>query len=514
MTTSIEDRVEPYIAGGHFVFPTFGGSKEIPAEIRGERWQWYLEPKHLPMLVERFLLHPGKTGAALCPRHTDRNQLFIVDVADVGGDVAAAWSALGCEGDPDSAVGIVRTPSGGHHFWFSLPHALKADDIPSNYDFGRGVRGEVRASRSSPSFIMLPGSMGRSPQDGALREYEEVQTIDLERLPPPPQPLLRRLMASTPRETVDESAWVGSLARLARHAAGSTEAALDVATILGRQRGGKPASSDREAIARMLGVDIGSPEMTAAVNRGWKAGAKLHGVDTSSDPTASDAAREAAHLFGDTPWLLESRDTRGAVSSLVVGIGGSASRTHEARRTAKIQNASQALVALTRISGADLDDVSRSPLHKRPEWHRQFVLFLEGTKSVVMLGASPETMLFSICGEWLLTAARDGNVIYTWKDEVPRATAPFVFVPFDGLRYLCIPPSRHVDLYSYIGDIGEAARLLKNKFVERVVSGTRTREKSYLIPLHSIPADRRADAEALLDDAYRSYFSKMMRLSS
>jgi len=469
--------VDALIESQAFVFPTFGFQKTIPEAIRGKTWQGLVKRKEVDAVTDHFLMSTGRSGAALCPWHTDQHKLLIIAFDNKAPSCETAWERMTGLPDIPSGCGVVRTPSGSYHYWFKLPEGTKRNAIPPAFDLGNGMRGEVRSSMSSPSFIMLPGSKAMD-DSGTIGEYSEERTIVLDELAEVPADLIRSITLygagqSKHKETADATASRHVVTVLNGLAPGMAEEdvyerARSIAYFIGASAPRRSMGDDleQEIWSRFKGVcdDAEPKRFLASLNAGWKEGRRTarDASPNNADPTASEILAEAVALFGGVPWMVEKRDSLGAAKELWVGIGGSPSRKHEAHSYTRIRNTKDLLNTLVSMTGVPHDTVFASPMYRYSKWQQGLIFYVTSTKVVEYLSAPPQEIFLETVRKWAVRAANDLRFcirIVDWTKLDDNKRAPFIYYG-DTAVCLVIPPSSYEDLSLQIGSAGEADKVI------------------------------------------------------
>lgn len=495
---------------GYWVFPV-RGRKKFPTSLRGKKWDQFLVENDRELL-HAHLIHGGgdTTGAAICPQEGDPTPLLILDVDTYGLEFDELWGSM-CPGEevPDNLL-VVRSSSGGHHIWWALPKEINRERLPATFDFGEGVKGEVRASTKARRLLMLPGSLAMN-KHGKPARYTIVQgTLDPSTLPFPPTSLLARLVGRVDQGKADETAQTptelahlieGILPHLkgAVPEGGRNSFSAQLGQVAGRLHPAARPTSDLvsqvyKQVAPSLGAGFPEKEFRVAFVSGWATGSKNASKYQAKEkhPTVSDVRAECESIFGASPWLVEVRDSSGKIKDYLVGFGGSAKRRHEATRTTSIRDLREILPTLTRLSSASMDVVARSPMFIQAGWAKVLEYMLLSEKGVDQLGIAPEERFNELLDDWARVAATDLMFLEAWTGKrPPGAASPFIVWPLDGTQTpaLVIPPILQEALITQLGDIPKAKRLVAKQLLTKTLVGMRSGQKVWVCPLASLRAD-------------------------
>ena len=451
----------------------------------------------------------GLTGAAVTLAPTDPVPIIILDVDDhTGRPAPQVWGALCPSGDPlPESAGVVRSASGGLHFWFRLPDDINAKHLPAHgVDFGNGLRGDLFHSRGPRSLLVLPGSQALTKK-GKLGRYIEEQAIVPDDLPYPPDAILKRILArrSAPPARKKDSLPSEVLHFLRLLADGKPQfkegnlnnVCAQVGEICGRIAPQPvPTTPIEQQVFDALAPCLQSPpfdpadpkkvlEVRQAISRGWKTGQankKKHDL-RDANPTVTDVLAECDAIFGGHPWLQELRRSDGKVAETVLGVGGTAKSPHNAFATGQISAIGDALPALAAISGADPDSVVTSPFQIQPSWRKALEFHLLSSKAVIYLGSPPEDRLLDQLRGIAEAVARKAGFQVRLGDRRKDAGAAFIFWPAgeDDKAALIIPDhAEHEYLLSASGDITRAKAFVAQKVTVKRIS---SRNK----PVWSVP---------------------------
>jgi len=515
--------VDQLIDNGYFVFPTFNYSKEIPERVSGDSWEMLVERGEADDVSDFYFVSGGKTGAALCPSKHDSHPLLVIDLELRLSDWRKSWRELVPDEEPENAMGVVRSPSGGYHLWMRLPPDVDPKHIPPSFDFGTGVRGEVRCSGADPAFMMLPGSRALSAS-GTVESYEELQALDLERLPDAPWGLLRRLTQRKEHQAASEpakgaKAMDGLLKLCCAAAVGADEDDLYehvrnagvIAGSLGPEAGAMD-DLDETLWGMMDETPLEPRQFRAQLNSGLKAGraAMAQKGKSGGRPGVSDMRSECITLFGAIPWLLERRDSTGTTKETLLGVGGSASRRHDARAMRSIKAKGDIVPALTQMTGADHDAVSKSPIMTDADYRRNLEFHLATTKRVEYIGASPHEMFWQVLNAWAAVAAEKGRIVQE-KSKRPSGDVPFIHERGE-VAVLVIPPRQKERFMTQVGSVSAVEELSKNHFFERLLVGHNTAKNG---PAWHCAIDKLHETtQSKIANAYHAKYKENLRFSS
>lgn len=484
---------------GYWVFPTRNRQK-YPTTFNHKNWDVFIENNEQELL-HAHLLHETGTGAALCPQPTDKVGLLILDLDTYGITFEDLWPHVCAGEEPDKALLVVGSPSGGFHLWFKLPEDINADRLPATFDFGEGVKGEVRASSKARRLIMLPGSLAMN-KNGKPAKYRILQgKLDPTTLPEPPLPLMARLIArkdqgktEAGKQPTEIIHFIEMLEQLTEIPAGDrNNFVARVGQIMGRLHPGKQLAPELinsvwDQLTPKLGEDFSEKEFRVAVNSGWATGSKNAEKYQAREkhPSVTDIKTECEGIFSGVPWLVEIRDSTGKTKEWMVGFGGSAKRRHEARRVTHLSDLRDILPTLTRLSSAALDTVSRSPLFIQPGWSKVLEYMLSTEKAVDQLGVPPEERFWELLEEWARISAGDLLFIEAWTEKRPLGTSTaFIVWPLaeEQPPALVIPPLLQETMLTQLGDIPKAKRLVAKHLLSKTLVGMRSGQKVWACPL-------------------------------
>lgn len=518
---------------GYWVFPAYRRMKGA-TRVGGLTWGEIMDKpdlKGLPLVeLQRGLTMPASqqlakeiTGAALCPSEGDPVPLVILDVDTFDADMRRVWQSLaGRDVSIPEGTGIVRSASGGWHFWFRLPDGLAADQLPDCYDFGQEVKGECRVSRKRRALIMLPGSVVNTAKGGAKRlgTYSEVQAIQLDKLPELPEALAVKLMvkpAARPAGGEGDGGKPPTEVLHLRDLLSSIPAPIEdrnifvarVGQVLGRMfpADGLPQTFRDlfwTALSPRLG-DFTAAEFDKALNSGYRSGvANARRYDKrAANPTVSDIRAECETLFGHVPWVKRVRILDANEDRLIVAIGGSGKRPHEAIAEVEIDNIGEALSGVTRLAEATMDDVVRSPLFTAPGWRRAFEFMLKTECIIEDVGILPEDRFWIALNSLATTGAREERFVESWSEPYRGLGSSFLLFPLTGeldpLLVLLPQAREHVALRS--GDVALVKRLLQKHTTTKKLMGMKGEAAATLVPLAALDAG----VQSMVVESYTRY---------
>ena len=483
---------------GYYVFPVRNRQK-FPRVIGGKTWEKYPGEKEQEMLHAHLMSDGGKTGAALCPMEDDPVSILILDIDSYGAALEQVWFAMAPGELLDEGVGVVRSASGGWHFWFRLPEDTDIRKLPADIDLGGGISGELRVSGPNRRLIMLPGSVGTN-KNGKPGEYTELKPIHPLGLKAPPDSLMSRILARRGTGQKPETEGVPTEAHHVLYLAGLIEgipegernnAVAKLGQVLGRicpaqKPTEKLLAAIWDKVQSLLGAGFDQKEFLIAINSGWKTGrknAETYGP-REKHPTVSEIREECEAVFGFVPWLCEVRDSSGKTKEWQGGFGGSAKRRNEAANVTKVKDLGEVLPTLTRVSGADPDTVVRSPLFIQPGWNKALQFMLQYSRGVDQLGIPAEEKFWTIIDDYARMAASDYLFIETWTGKRPAGSAQaFLVWPVDEPPSLVMPPGLQEALMTSIGDLPAAKRLAKKHLMKKTLVGMRSGKEVWFCPI-------------------------------
>lgn len=454
------------------------------------------------------------TGWAAILRPTDPVPLAVVDVDAYGVTLDAAWAMLTAEPMP-AGLSVVKSATGGFHFWFRLPDADTAKRLPGTWDFGQGRKGEIRASREALQLIVLPGSVARN-KHGDLGKYELVghPLSDLDGLALMPSSLLARLCghgAPAPaREGMPtEAAHFAALLHLLGPVPPGEQNArvAQVGQILGRIGPADKPGPDLVSLAwdtlrdKLPAAHHADPwtftKFERAFVSGYKTGAKSrnkHTPETGTAPTPDDVNAEMISLFGSLPWLIKVTDSKGQFQEYLLGHGGSPAERDKATSICSIkdQRLPHLLAELSRlIPSVDQNALTRSPLFLDPAWSKvmRHTLLVEYTPE--RIGNDPEARFWEILNEWARGAAGDGKFLDTMSGPWRHLDSKqWIVQSPEEPAVLCLHPDAVERLYSRIGDMPAVKRLLNTHTRPRALKSNGSHKQLVIAAEHLAPETR------------------------
>lgn len=502
---------------GYWVFPLRNKLK-YPTKFNGLPWTDFIKEKDQE-LMHAMLLNDGQaTGVGLCPRHTDKVKLLILDLDCYGYDIDMVWSIM-CPGVTlPETVPIVQSASGGWHIYFKLPDNVDAEKLPATFDFGNEVSGELRVSSKRLSLIVLPGTSAVN-KAGTTAKYELKQgdLANLQTIPTPPDTLMARMVArkdqgnTESKEPTEVIHLLGILEDVEDlYEGGRNLFVAKVGQVLGRLHPSPQMSSklyDRVKIILLekLG-DFSEKEFKRTLMSGFKTGSK--NADSykphEKHPTITDIKSECESVFGAVPWLVEVRDSTGKTKEWLVGYGASAKRRHEAKKMVKLKDLKDILPSLTRLTSARLDTVARSPLFIQPGWTKALEYMLNAEKAVDQLGIPPEERYWELLNEWARIAGSDSQFMEAWTEKRSfGSSTPYIVWPLidNHSPALVVPPLLQEALLIQVGDIPKAQRLVKQNMLKKTLVGMRSGQKVWVLPLSKLEPE----TEEYCGGQYESY---------
>jgi len=492
---------------GYFVFPVTG-RKKYPTRIASHPWAYYIEEKESELLAAH-LLQGRASGASICLQKSDPIPLLALDADCYGQTLDDVWARM----DPGHAIPekltVVRSPSGGFHLWFRLPTGVNPDKLPASFDFGGGISGELRSSGTARRLIMLPGSTATNKSSRAAKYTLAQGSMAPDEMLLPPPALLARLQARTKGADAPakgkrgEKAQPTEVLHLLKILAGLPEVPVGghniflakVGQIIGRiYPGGGMTPELLEAVWEAIGEKVPGyklREFRITVSSGFAKGSKNAEKYQTREkhPTVTDIRAECESVFGGIPWLVEIRDSTGKPREFLLGLGGSAKRRHEATKTALLRSLADTLPTLTRLSGAEMDTVARSPLFIQGGWAKALEYMLSTEKAVDQIGVAPEEKFWELLEEWALTAAEDELFIEAWTEKrPPGSNTPFIVWPLETSQSpaLVLPPGQQETLLTQIGDIPKARKLARQFLLEKGLVGMRGGKKAWACPISQL----------------------------
>lgn len=369
---------------------------------------------------------------------------------------------------PES-IGVVLTPTGGTHFYFRLPDDINYREIPPEFNFGNGIAGEIRFSRQPrPRILMLPGSRALNKK-GEIGSYHVYRPFNLEQLKAPPPHIILRLTGrdrSTldnredaveasieisraessyrvvpPRQTLVEAAlptevhhFLGMLQQTQIGEGGRNNFVAAAGMIIGRIAQKRPNDIGLNLIEHVLQGALEKPltagEFKKAFHSGLTRGKENASHYSRADkfPSVSLVLNEFVGIFGDFPYVTRYLSADGNVDSWELGIGGSTKRKDERKRfvTMKTLDRLDVIAALSKIAGADLDVVSRSPIFTSSGWTRALILYLLAKSEDEYTSAPPLEVFWDTVLSCTIEAANEYNFGETLDSRVHGANALFL----------------------------------------------------------------------------------------
>lgn len=374
------------------------------------------------------------TGWALLPKHYDDPRLVILDVDAYDTAQADVEATLyGEDTDPPEGHTVARSPSGGLHFYYRLPEDLPPKRLPTEFALSSDVKGEMRVSGERNNLVVLPGSVVLNKK-GKLGRYELVSG-DILNPPYLPESLTARLLARVP--ATQDSPKDGRLPTEAEHLLDTIGYIPDgsvkhgtwnvwisrVGEMLGRiwARDRPDDGTVNRFWSAMqpkfdMTTDTVEPDNFSKILRsGYQTGRKNAESYGPRDkhPTETDLRAEIQGVCGGPIWLTENLSQENKREGFTLGFGGSAKRPHEAKKTAEIKSLSdvvELLGLILRITDADPDEFSRSPLMVQPGWQKQLKVYLLANREQEWAGIPLLTALQIALENAGLDALRNGHI--------------------------------------------------------------------------------------------------------
>lgn len=494
---------------GYWVFPLSDRRKFSAGAIIGHHdWgDFFTDPAlgHAGLLA-RLASAGNATGWALVLQPSDPIPLVCVDVDVYGITADEAWALFALEDVP--LPPYVRTASGGHHFWFRWDanelddEDARADKLPSTFKLA-GVEGDIRASNGQRTLIVLPGTTAINKQKQVGQYNANPGFPPLDSLPPFPRHLYRRFICAegpgirTGGEKLLPTEALHLISLLDSGAFEYGQMNIDVAKVgqvLGRCLGWKRPSDEIlaavwEVLKDKLDDDFDERSYRTAMAGGWKRGAanrQAHGA-ASDIPTVTEVVEEAMRLFGGVPWLVELLDASGKTKEFILGIGGSPE--DQSGRTCTIESLDDVIVALTRLSGAEMDVVATSPLFVNGKWKRALLLQLKVSRAVDILGMSPLDTAWERMRSLARSAAQGGHFCANWSGGYPSADSFIVASPSQSGAFLALKPRAVEAMLLSSGDVAQVKKLLKQRGISRKMGGRGDAKELVGLDLATIQAE-------------------------
>lgn len=459
------------------------------------------------------------TGWALVPQPGDPVPLVIVDLDAYGLPLDQGWAMFGGADELPEQAGVVKSATGGWHFWFRLPDALAAKRLGSTWDFGNGRKGEIRASRDALQLIVLPGSVVVNKR-GDRGRYESVgaSLSDPTCLAQMPPSLLSRLQAHG-QAGGDQPGKGDSLPTEAQHflsllrfiseiPPGEQNASIaHVGQVLGRIGPNDKPAPDLLSLAwdslrdRLPAADHRHPwtfsSFERAIQGGYKAGARSRAkhISAPSNPTLTDVKAECEAIFGGVPWLVEVENGKGEFQQFILGLGGAKDQRDKATATCAIKDRRllHIMAEISRIApGVDQDALVRSPLFVIPGWSKVLAHHLFEDRAVERIGTDPESRFWEILNGWARAAAEDGHYLKAltgaWR---ALGVKQWLVCPAKDEWLLALHQEAVERIYMTIGDMPAVKRLLAQHTRPRPLAGSRG-VKQYTIAVQHLQPEIRA----------------------
>lgn len=542
LTISSTNKAEPLdpaklLLGGFYVFPIFEYRK-YPTKVGTRPWSWFWDHGNLQDLTAEALLlteSNSLTGWALAPHKTDPTKLILLDVDDYSGTRTPqdVWQEL-ASGEMPQGLGVVRSPSGGFHFYMAMPSTVQPSQLPHSFDFGNGIKGEIRFSgQGGIKFLILPGSRTLN-HDSKVRRYEAQKDFNLAELPDAPAELIQRLTARVGTEEREEDAQISDnlatalekgykrppsrkeivesemptefhhLMGILQHAeideGGRNNFAAAVAQIVGRFYRKRPNEVAMRIMASAVQGAVDPPlpksELMRTLYSGLKRGqenSKKHDAYIKH-PSMSLVLTEARALFGSIPWLMIHLNQEGKPVAYELGIGGTAAaRTPDSKSMTIVDFTQQSvLAALARLTGVDQDVLVRSPLFISVNWIKVLMHWLRSTAEIEYIALPTEAIFWDLIQQWALQASDHEHFTSGITQMHPESNAlcntRAKIVSDEKQEYrrmiLVIHPINHEFLMMSCGDIGATKKLLRTHVDERKVLYTKKRANAWCVEIN------------------------------
>lgn len=446
------------------------------------------------------------TGFALILQASDPVPLVVVDVdAFIGLD--EAWQLLAASEPLPPNAGVVKSASGGFHFWFRLPDAESAKGLPSTWDLGKGFKGDLRASRDVLQLIVLPGSVALN-KHGAHGLYQSAghplsDPAGLALFPPSLAARLTGKARGAPAQKeglpTEAQHCLSLLHYITEIPAGEQNQAVAWAgQVLGRIGPAKEPNGDLISMAwEQLRDKLppGNPkkpwkfsDFERHFRSGYKAGAKSREAHTPTGgaaPTPDDVDAEMVSLFGSVPWLIEVVNSKGEFQEYILGHGGTPAQREFASSICSIKDARlpHILAEFSRlVPAAEQNVLTRSPLFLDPAWSKVMRHSLLVRRTTERMGNDPEARFWEILNEWARGAAQDGKFIDTasgpWRHLDSKT---WIIQPADSEPLFSMHPDAVERLYSRIGDMPIVKALLAKHTAPRALDGKAHKQRTIAV---------------------------------
>ena len=510
-----------FSAKGFAVFP-LTNNKKAP-NPKG----WTTMP--LDAVGEVFRQTTNPTGWGIQPRKDDPERLVILDVDDYTKtlDEILAGLFIMDNGTPPENMGIVRSCSGGWHFYFRHPAEFATEEPPVKFSLA-GIHGDIRSSIRGNALLVLPGSIAPDKNTKELSKYEALsgplddpyQLVEMPsdlwlrirgatktmasenpnlHSPTEIKKLREILMDNIPDDSVVRGVW--------------SNMAHSIGEIWGRIWANADSCSDDEqdAVFNMLsrkckGDKEGGMERSIFdrnFRKGWtkgRANAKKYGTENKF-PGETEILSECKALFGKIPWLQENKDLSGKRDCYILGMGD------QRRKMVSIENRQEVLGMIAKmVPETNMDEMTRSPLFLHSGWFNVLKVYLHTKSEENNISAAPELEL----RDKLKTAARDaadsaffGDTLRGGQpllEHAPDPYSPWLFISHGKFTLIAAPQAIKQllmglppECQSYLKDFGERKR--------------DSHGHTWRIPLEALEC---SDTVAVLEARYQDHLEKKL----
>ena len=482
---------------GYWIYPCHNRQKGA-REINGKGWSDFLEMPQGQELLASYLNQRGVTGACITLRPSDPTPLLILDF-DYDPEhfpepppPEFTWRQMLGEGAPlPDNIGITRSVSGGHHFWFQIPSA--SQKFGASFDLGAGLQGEVRCSSRERQFLMLPGSIALNKKQrlGSYSILKWPKSGKVQDLCTLPEIALERMVARAKISAADEGEGipteVSHLVWVLEHTCESmpqgkrNELVAKIGQIIGRISPSPQMTTRTLAVlwsklSKKLGRDFTQEEFTKSVQSGYRTGRKNGNLYTKheSRPKTTTVEAEVDSLFGGKMWTKKLIDSRGKSPGYRIGIGGSPKRPDEAKCVIHVEHLDldEILPALAaQCPQADPSAVVTSPLFVAPGWKKVLLFELKRTMTLEPLGIPIEDQFFERLAEWARAASADSqfrDAVFAKGPKLGVQTPPYIVIEdaAEGGGKLCLSNGATENLMLALGEIDIAQRMVKKHLLK------------------------------------------------
>lgn len=511
---------------GFWVFPTTNYNKGARSVIlRGEEVPWgdaiHVSPeaasRNRDEIAARLSIPDASvTGYSLLLQPTDPVPLCIIDV-DPKSDGARSltpldlWALLfGQPAQLPGGLGVVRTPSGGTHFYFTLPRGMLPGAVAiQQHRLADGLYVDTRVSGGTTAHLMLPGSRttDHSGPKG-VRTYELLQfPPSLTDLEPVPEAFAKRLVLRAPIKPTEEARIPTEVSHLLNICKGHIPVEVGnhnnfiaaVGQTLGRLDltwDGLP-NSVIEAFWQGLGPKVHGYDRAGFIKTfrsGYKTGrqnAEKHGVVAKKRASLHDVLEEFRLQFGGDAWVKELISEAGRSQGFRIGVGGTAETPEQARYAVEIDK----LIDLNGVFAALVstspdtteEDYFSSPFFTNTSFRTILLQHFRTVCRQERLGMPIEDLLLNILGDMASMAADEKRVRLGISDgpALSRETPPFLLMDPKDPAGLClvVPSETHCRIVASIQPTNKAQRL----FTEMAHRKRERRVDTYRVSLKKLP---------------------------